>query len=324
MNPLMILKGAVARMGIQPSPISLAYEVTYLCNLDCIYCDRHTALSNEMKNEEIFSALTQFYDLGMRTISLDGGEPLLHSGIDKIVQWLTERGVKVAVNSNGKLIPKKIDIIRKLSLVKISLDGLQKNHEIMRGTGSFEKAITGAIAARDAGVEVKFTCTVGRHNAGSLDSLVDLAEDLRIPIVFQPAKNSLFMNSDRDGSSFQLDSQSFQTTLAHLEKLKRRGKLIANGWASLRHFRSFPEDTKLPCAAGWVIATMDPEGVLFPCGETNRKNRSNSVVKLGASTAFGNLSRSGCRQCWCARMVEGNYAWGCRVDRMIPPLRVPF
>jgi len=32
-----------------------------------------------------------------------------------------------------------------------------------------------------------------------------------------------------------------------------------------------------------------------------------------------NLSRKGCRQCWCARLVEGNFAWGMRLDRMLPP-----
>jgi len=65
---------------------------------------------------------------------------------------------------------------------------------------------------------------------------------------------------------------------------------------------------------------MDPEGVLFSCGQLNRSDRFDGVRRLGVSAALANLSRTGRGQCWCARLVEGNYAWGMRVDRMLPPL----
>jgi len=149
--------------------------------------------------------------------------------------------------------------------------------------------------------------------------LLEIAEGLNIPVVFQPALNSLFLETERDGSAWQLDVTSMRATFARLERLKRRRRGVGNGWSSLRHFRQFPDETRPPCAAGWVTATMDPEGVLFSCGQLNRRDRSNSVVRLGAATAFANLSRNGCGQCWCARLVEENYAWGMRIDRMLPP-----
>jgi hypothetical protein len=67
---------------------------------------------------------------------------------------------------------------------------------------------------------------------------------------------------------------------------------------------------------------MDPDGVLFPCGELDRSDRSHSVVALGVAEAFGRLTRRGCGECWCARLVEENYRWGVRIDKMIPPLRL--
>jgi hypothetical protein len=136
--------------------------------------------------------------------------------------------------------------------------------------------------------------------------------------------NSLFLETDRDGSSWQLDAETVRAAFAHIEQIKWRGsKGVGNAWTSLRHFRTFPENTKPPCAAGWVMATMDPEGVLFPCGQLNRSDRSNNVVLLGAAKAFMNLNRDGCSQCWCARLVEGNYEWGMRVGRMLPPMKEP-
>jgi MoaA/NifB/PqqE/SkfB family radical SAM enzyme len=224
------------------------------------------------------------------------------------------------MNTNGILVPRKLETIRKLTLAKISLDGPAERHDAARGAGSFDHALRGARAARDAGVHVEFSCTLGRHNVDCVAELLDIAESLNVPVVFQPALNSLFQGSSRDGSAWELDGASLRAALAHVELLKRQGRGVGNGWASLRHFRNFPRETRPPCAAGWVFCTMDPEGVLFPCGQLDRSDRSNNVTRLGVSRAFMNLSRTGCGECWCARLVEENYLWGCRVDKMLPPV----
>jgi MoaA/NifB/PqqE/SkfB family radical SAM enzyme len=322
-HPSILAKGLVARLGIKSYPLALTYELSWRCNLSCSYCDRHTPMRSELQRDEIFKTLEQFYALGMRITNLDGGEALLHRNIDEIVDWLVERKITASMHTNGMLIPNKIETVRKLSSVKISLDGPRENHDSMRGIGSFDKALAGAKAAKSAGVEVAFTCTVGSHNIHTIETLIEMAEGLDIPVIFQPAMNSLFLESDRDGSKWQVDAQAIRDAFLRIEQIKRRSKAVGNAWTSLRHFRTFPENTKPPCAAGWVLATLDPEGVLFQCGQVNRSDRSNNVVRLGVAAAFANLNRDGCSQCWCARLVEGNYQWGMRVDRMLPPLRTP-
>jgi MoaA/NifB/PqqE/SkfB family radical SAM enzyme len=323
MHPSIIARGAIARLGLRSYPLGLTFELTWLCNLACTYCDRHTPMRNELRRDQIFQALAEFYELGTRDVSLDGGDPLTHRHVDEVVQWLVKRRVSVAMNSNGVLVPRKIDTVRKLAKLKISLDGPRQIHDAMRGGGSFDAALAGARAAQQVGVPVEFTCTVGRHNSESLEKLLDITDPLGIPVVFQPARNSLFQGSRREGSAWELDGPSARAAFARIEVLKRQQRGVGNGWSSLRHFRRFPEQTRPPCAAGWVFCTMDPEGVLFPCGELDRTDRSNSVVQLGVARAFANLVRKGCGECWCARLVEENYAWGCRIDQMLPPLRTP-
>jgi len=237
------------------------------------------------------------------------------------VQFLVERGVEVSMHTNGILVPRKIDAIRKLKKVKISLDGPRQSHDAMRGPGSFDSAIAGARAAGQAGVRVEFTCSVGRHNADVLDQLLDIAENLGSSIVFQPVRNSLFVHGERDGSAWELEHQHSLATFARIAAFKRAGRAVANQWSSLSHFRTFPLEARPPCAAGWILCTMDPEGVLFHCGERDRSDRSNNVTRMGVARAFANLTKSGCGQCWCARSVEENYVWGLRFDPMIPPFR---
>ena len=316
-----LIRTAAAWVGYRPAPIALTFELTHLCNLVCVYCDRHTPMPQEMTREQIFTALSEFLAMGTWKVNLDGGEPLAHKHVDEIVRWLTDRGVSTRMNTNGILVPKKLETIKRLARVKISLDGLQESHDAARGKGAFDKAIAGALAARDAGVpHVEFTCVVGRHNVDKLEALVDLVEKLGFTVIFQPALNSLFLNTERDGSAWQAEAAAYRVAFAWIEQRKRTSKAIANSWSSLRHFRAFPADKKLPCSAGWIEATMDPEGNLYHCGAVNRNDRSNNVVRLGVRTAFERLPRLGCSQCWCARTVEGNYLWGGRIDMLLPLL----
>ncbi len=319
-----IARGAAARIGIRPAPLSVGFEITHRCNLDCVYCDRHAPQAHEMTREQILDALGGLHALGMRHISLDGGEPLAHRHIDEVVAFLSQRRVRIYMNTNGVLLPRKLATIRLLSKVKISLDGPPACHDAMRGEGSWQKAINSAVLARSAGVAVELTCVVGRHNAGHIDELVDFADQRHFRVVFQPARNSLFLDSARDGSGFQLDQAELRRVFARLCQRKLAGSAsIANGWGSLRHFLTFPDDTPLPCAAGQINATLDPEGNLFHCGQVNRSDLSHNVVELGSRAAFEGLVRGGCGQCWCARVVEENLAWGGRFHRMLPPRSLP-
>ena len=127
------LVGLLAAHAGRPTPMTVTFELTHLCNLACVYCDRHTPMPNEMGRDEIFTALEQFIDLGLRKLNLSGGEPLAHKHVGEIVAWATDRGIQTKINTNGILVPKKIETVKRLSHVKISLDGPKENHDLLRG-----------------------------------------------------------------------------------------------------------------------------------------------------------------------------------------------
>src|SRR5262249_55468008 len=197
--------------------------------------------------EQIFAALDEFHALGMRQTHLDGGDPLTHRHVDEIVEWLTTRDVGVSLNTNGILVPRKLDTIRKLARMTISLDGPRESHDAFRGRGSFDKALAGAEAARSVGVPVSFTCTVARHNQDAIEETLAIVERLGASIVFQPATNSLFLGTERDGSAWQLDTDAMRAVFARIEAFKQGGRAVGNRWSSLRHFRRFPDDVPPPC-----------------------------------------------------------------------------
>jgi MoaA/NifB/PqqE/SkfB family radical SAM enzyme len=312
--------GAAVRAKVlkRPTPLQIVFEVTHLCNLACEYCDRHTQLPNELTLDEILGIIAEFVEMGMTGMTLDGGDPLVRGDIDRIIDELARRRVRIAINTNGILIPKKLESVQKAALVNVSLDGPEKQHDVMRGDGSFEKAVRGIRAARAAGVAVRLRCTVHRENIGAVPELVRLAEDLDSPIVFQPALNSLFLDTVRDGTRWEFDAADFRRMVLWLCEEKKKTKYIANHYASLKHFLSFPAHREPPCSAGWIHATLDPEGYLYHCGQVNRTAQKISVRELGARRAFERIARYSCGECWCASLVETNYAWGMAFDMFTP------
>jgi MoaA/NifB/PqqE/SkfB family radical SAM enzyme len=254
----------------------------------------------------------------MREISLDGGEALAHPRVHDIVCWLDARNVTMRLNTNGALVRRKVDVVRRMRKLKMSLDGPREIHDALRGQRSFALLNDGVEVAQALGVPVEFTCAVGRHNAHVIDEVLSIVESLHCRVVFQPVRPSLFGGQQGPAESWVLDPEESKTAFARIEAHKRNGRPVLNRWASLRHFRAFPNDQTLPCAAGWINVTLDPEGNLYHCGQVRRDDKSNNLVRLGAKAAFARLARVGCAQCWCARVVEENYAWGGRWDQMMP------
>ena len=321
MNGSTLLSIARARFAARPAPIAVGFELTHLCNLDCRYCDRHERLGHEMTLAEIFLALEGLHALGMREISLDGGEALAHPRVHDIVCWLDAKRITMRLNTNGVLVRRKIDVVRRMQKLKISLDGPREIHDALRGRRSFDLTLDAVSVARALEIPVEFTCTIGRHNAQAVDELLNIVQNLECKVIFQPVRPSLVLAAETRADPYVMSNDETRAVFARIEAFKRAGRPVLNHWASLRHFRFFPDERTLPCAAGWINVTLDPEGNLYHCGQINRDDKSNNVVSLGVQAAFERLVRQGCAQCWCARVVEENYAWGGRFDWMLPPLR---
>ncbi len=221
-GPKTVIAAAKAKVLKRPTPLQIVFEVTHLCNLVCEYCDRHTPLPNELKLPEVVEVIRDFVELGMVGMTLDGGDPLVRRDIGDIIDELARLDVRIVINTNGVLIPAKLGSVEKAALVNVSLDGPEAYHDSMRGSGSFEKAVRGIRAARNAGVTVQLRCTVHKANIRSVPELLQLAETLDSPIMFQPALNSLFLATDRDGSLGALDpSESRKNVLWPVDQQKQ-------------------------------------------------------------------------------------------------------
>ena len=117
------------------------------CNYDCKHCFVNKE-KKELDFETIIVIVNKIYDYSIKCnkkirINLAGGEPLLSKNIQKIIDYIHDKGLEVSMITNGSLLTEDF-IIRnkdKLSMIGISIDSLEHDTNITIGRESCKKTI---------------------------------------------------------------------------------------------------------------------------------------------------------------------------------------
>ncbi len=318
-----VSKFFLAGVRMKPVALDVSLHVTYRCNQDCAYCDRHINAGKkdsldkeELSADQIYRIARDFIKLGARGFLLDGGEVLLRADLEPLLRYFHSERVEVRLNTNGTLLPYRSSWLPYFDKIKISIDGPREVHDRFRGKGTFERAMQGFETAKRAGVKVEFTCVVHSENVFRIPEILDLAGKLGTRVFLQPARSSLFVSKKRSEPSFSAERGVFSHMINQL--IRRSGHPgLGNTKASLRHFLNFPEPTKIACSAGWVGCSVDPYGRLSSCPMLPPKPSDPDLLSMNVEEAFAKLSRTGCRNCWCARQVELNFLWAGEFHRFL-------
>ena len=152
----------------------------------CSHC-RRTEVADELSPDELSSQeaeslIDELSGWGRTILVFSGGEPLLRPDIFHLMSYANEKGLVVALATNGTLIDQ--DLAKRIresgvDRVSISLDGADEpTHDAFRRLpGSFRSAVAGAQALRAEGVPLQINVTVARHNADQLDEMVEPREE---------------------------------------------------------------------------------------------------------------------------------------------------
>jgi len=90
--------------------LSMDIELTSLCNISCIYCYAESGQksADELGLDEVIDIIDQAKELGLRTLTLTGGEPLLDERYFTIARYAVERGLAVMLFTNGTLVTREL------------------------------------------------------------------------------------------------------------------------------------------------------------------------------------------------------------------------
>ncbi len=125
----------------QNKPLQTVLFITNECNLECRHCcvySKDHIISKPY--DQIKEELEYSYNLGSRFVDFEGGEPFLWKYKDLTINDLTILAKKIGFFSTTITTNAQLPIIdSKADSIWISLDGIGKFHDMIRGEGAFVK-----------------------------------------------------------------------------------------------------------------------------------------------------------------------------------------
>ena len=165
-----------------PRPV-VVWNCTRQCNLSCLHC--YASADNQKSPGEMDTAAGRAFirdlaDFGVPVILFSGGEPLLRQDLFLLANLAQERGIRIALSTNGTLITGEVAReIKKVGFaeVGISLDGIGANNDRFRGqSGAFEAALRGIRHCIALGLRVSLRLTITRFNYQEIPAIFRLVE----------------------------------------------------------------------------------------------------------------------------------------------------
>ena len=162
------------------SPIYCVWEITLACDLGCKHCGSRAgkARPNELTTEQCLDVVRELHELGLREITLIGGEAYLREDWDVIAKAITDRGMNCSITTGARnLTPERIEraVAAGIRAISISVDGLEKTHDSLRGPrGSWRAALDAARRVAATPIRVSFNTQINRLSMPELPAIADL------------------------------------------------------------------------------------------------------------------------------------------------------
>jgi radical SAM protein with 4Fe4S-binding SPASM domain len=244
----------------------LKYAALYLtraCNLSCRFCffSAGRACEDELTTADYFRLIDQLAAMGVRTVYLMGGEPLLRKDVFDIACRAREQGLVASLVTNGTLLTKEVAsrVARSFTFTQVSIDGLERANDAIRGKGGFQRSVEGIRRLLEQGGDVRVASVVSRYNVEELDDFLSFMVAIGI-------RTAHFINLQECGRGRQgrigVTAQEFFRALLPVwykwkDVLGRSNAL--NFLLPVRGFR------KTHCGVGNGMVEIDSQGNVFGC-----------------------------------------------------------
>lgn len=167
-------------------PIYAVWEVTLRCDLACSHCGSRAgrARPDELTTEQCLDLVRQMAELGVKEVTLIGGEAYLRDDWTELIAAVRRHGMDCTMTTGGRAItPERAKAAKAAGLmsVSISLDGLEESHDRLRGVnGSFKAALASMHNLREAGIPVSVNTQINKLTYRHLPELLELMIENRV------------------------------------------------------------------------------------------------------------------------------------------------
>lgn len=175
------------------NPLSVCWQITTKCNLNCKYCLSDSGVEGTygLKTKEAIEIINQLGKLGINRLDFTGGEPLVRTDLEKLIQCAKYNHINTIVTTNTILLnDENINALKLADLVQISIDGPKEIHNDQRQNDVFDKTIQNIKKLKEAGCKIRLNSFIYNSNKQYVDYLINLSKELdlfsHLFIIFTP------------------------------------------------------------------------------------------------------------------------------------------
>jgi radical SAM protein with 4Fe4S-binding SPASM domain len=241
-------------------PLSVLFELTGRCNLDCGHC--YLDIANpppEMTTAQALDVVEQLSRAGTLFLTLTGGELFLRRDALEVARHARTLGMAVRLFTNAtridRALAEAIAAVGPLG-VEISLYGAdaRRHDEVTQRRRSLRRTLRGALLLRRAGVRVGLKAPLLGLVAGEVDALLRVGARIGAPVSFDP-----FVHPRHDGGSRPITLRAATVELAAALSDPRLA------WAKNVALPPPQDPDSRPCAIATRSCKIGPTGDVFPC-----------------------------------------------------------
>ncbi len=306
------------------TPFLLQFSITNACNLKCKYCyaKYYERKQKDLSKDQIFKIIDEVWALGTIRINLVGGEPLLRKDIGEIINYIKQKGMECALTSNGLLVEKKIDEIKSLDNLCLSLDGDREANDYNRGKGTYDKIISAIDIAKKHNIKTQVSSVLTTQTIKSLDSFIDLAKSKGFLIGFTTPISQTSSGETKPIENSAKDEELKQG-IRKLIQIKEKGGPVLFSNESYIYALKWPYEYtkdkiigekpgfKIPkCYAGRYWGIIDVNGDIYPCPALVDVIQPANCLELGFKKAWKIASQHNCYTCHFPCNNEFNFMFG--------------
>jgi MoaA/NifB/PqqE/SkfB family radical SAM enzyme len=222
------------------------------CNLKCKHCRVSNRKIPDLSYKDVENGLRIFYEKGIRSVFIEGGEPFLWKSDDKkledVINLARKIGFKaVSIYTNGTF-----PIKTSADTVFVSLDGLKETNDKLRGK-IYDKVMSKIKQSKHPSIIINYT--INQQNHPDIEQFCqEIAKINQIKGVFfyfhtpYYGKDKLFVNLDEK-----------MAIIKRIFKLKKQGHKILNSTACLNGV--YKDNWKRPSKICYVYA----DNKLYQC-----------------------------------------------------------
>ncbi len=243
-------------------------HITNRCNMNCRHCLFTSGEGDcaELSRADLFTGIDQAREQGCRVFYFTGGEPLVHPDfIAASERILNDAEAHLVILTNGRALPKYESWLQRQDRSRlhfqISLDGMQGNHDALRGRGSFAELEQNLQWLKTIGLSASLSMSINRNNVHEMTAAVDFAARQGIANLHFMW---LFLKGKAGRELFVPPQEIFRSARRAYEKAESLGVGIDNFsimQSQVFNFSGIRMDLNNAC---WESLAIGPDGAIYP------------------------------------------------------------